>query len=399
MSEIKKVSVIGAGIMGAGIANSIFKRGFEVQLFDVDGKVAENAAALIRKQARKNMDPEKVRMAPTLKEAAQSADLVIEAVIEDLSLKKKLFAELDSHAPAHTIFASNTSSLPISEIARGASRPDRTIGAHFFNPAVIMRLVEVITPPATSKETCASLTEFITAIGKVAVQVKESPGFVVNRILTPLINEAFYLLEEHAKKTRMDVIDAANDIDSAMEKSGLLLMGPFNLVDLIGVDTSYKVANILYEGFAKNPCYLPAPLLKEHADKKRFGRKAGRGVYCYANQFIDPDQNPMLDSMNKPVVRLEQPSFSYLDLAAIMVNEGFRIVEEGIVASYKDVETCIELGARWPKGPFQLAKELGPEKIAALLDARPKSAAGVRRHEASRLLRQPTGELEQFLKS
>ncbi len=395
--KIEKVAVIGAGIMGSGIANAVFKRGFEVRLFDPEKNALAAAVAGIQKQARRGMDPAKIRQAASLSDAVQGADLVIEAIVEDIAAKQKLFSELEICASRHALFASNTSSLPISEIARATKRADRTLGTHFFNPAVIMRLVELITLPGTSTDASASVEEFLKAIGKVPVRVKESPGFVVNRILLPLVNEAFYLLEEHRKKTGLTLIEAANDIDSAVEKENLLLLGPFNLVDLIGIDTSYKVARIIYDGFGQSPRYLPAPLLKQCADQGRFGRKAGRGVYAYGNRLIDPDQNPRLDEDQKPVLRREQPSFRALDLAAAMVNEGFRILEEGIVASYQDVETCIELGARWPRGPFRLARDIGLKTIVAALQDRARTCGDARRYEPSRLLISPSPEIERFL--
>jgi len=398
-ASIEKVAVIGAGIMGAGIANAIFKRGYRVCLHDIDADLLTGACESIKKKARRTMDPDKITTADSLDAAVHDADLVIEAVVEDLDLKRELFSKLDAIAADHTVLASNTSSLAISSLADATSRSDRVIGTHFFNPAVIMRLVEIITPRATSGETRRRVTAFIASIGKVGVEVVESPGFVVNRILVPMINEAFQLLDEHSLENGSTQIATANDIDAAVEREEILLMGPFNLADMIGLDTILKVSKVIHEGFGGSPRYRPAPALTAYVDKGHFGRKTGRGVYRYTNTIIDPDENPMIDDEERRIERVKDPRFDTLELLASVVNEACRVVEEGIVKSLSDVETCIDLGARWFKGPFQLAREIGLETVVTALEARARATGETERYEPSRLLTAPGEELKAFLEA
>ncbi|MFQ5486400.1 MAG: 3-hydroxyacyl-CoA dehydrogenase family protein, partial [Desulfobacterales bacterium] len=211
--------------MGAGIARAIFKHGFEVRLFDLNKQILDEACQEIKQKARRNMNPDKIIKAGSLKEAAEGADLIIEAVVEEIDIKCKLFAELGKIAPPETIFASNTSSLSISRMASASGRKDRFVGLHFFNPPVIMRLIEVIVNNDLSGEVYDSVMEFIQNIKKTGVKCKESPGFVVNRILIPIISEAFYLLEEKFKEKEVKMIDVANDIDSAIVKDNILFIG------------------------------------------------------------------------------------------------------------------------------------------------------------------------------
>ncbi len=395
MSKIEKVAVIGAGIMGAGIASAIFRKKMAVTLFDVDQKMLADSVEGIRKGARRGMDPNLVQGAATMEEAVKDVDLVIEAIVENMDVKKKVFAEMDKHAGPNTIFASNTSSLSIAQMAEATNRKDHFVGLHFFNPAVIMRLVEIILTPETSQEVTDTVTAFVSDIRKTGVKVKESPGFVVNRILVPLVNEAFYLLDEFKKDFDDDEIKCALDIDAAMEKENILLMGPFNLADMIGLDTAFSVAEIIYDGFKGKKCYEPSSFFRSYYDQKFFGRKAGRGVYYYGSEEIDPDKNPNLDQNKNSVTAPDAPKFNWEILTAAMVNEAFRLLDENIVESFKDVETCVELGARWPKGPFALAKQMGVKRVIEVLNER-KQATGHDRYEPSPLLSNLTEELVNY---
>ncbi len=399
MNKIGKIAVIGAGVMGAGIAAAIFRKGMVVTLYDVNKELLQEAVDNIKKGARRNLNVDHIIGADSLEEALKGVDLVIEAVVENMDLKKKIFAEVDKLASSETILASNTSSLSISEMASATNRPDKFVGLHFFNPAVIMRLVEVITIDSTSSETYEKVKTFIDDIRKTGVKVKESPGFVVNRILLPLVNEAFYLLEEMEKNSDGGVIETALDIDTAMERANVLLMGPFNLVDMIGLDTAYKVAEIIYEGLDRNDRYKPSSYFKKYYDNGFYGRKAGRGVYYYNNKELDPDNNPNLDENKNSLTHPTNPKFPTNYLVACMVNEGFRLLEEGIVDSYQDVETCIELGARWPKGPFAKAKDIGMDVIRSTLEKRAKETGGNARYQPSRLLYELNDELKEFFDS
>ncbi len=395
MKAIQKVSVIGSGIMGTGIANSIFKYGFDVKLFDLNKDALEKAVSDIKSKARRNINPDKITVAASLEEAVKDADLIIEAIIEDLDIKCKFFKELGNIAPKDTVFASNTSSLSISTMAQASGRPDRFIGLHFFNPAVIMRLVEIVLPKGFSPEVYPAVKEFIDNIKKTGVKCIESPGFIVNRILIPLVNEAFYVLDEKIKASHADPIVLANDIDSAFLKDGILLMGPYDLVDITGIDTGYKVAQVIYQGFNQSPRYIPAPLFKSYVDKGFWGRKNKRGIYYYGNQANDPDLNPCLNEKGEKIQRLENPAFPTIELVAVIVNESFRVIEEGIVDDFKGIELCMELGARWLKGPFVLAKNIGVDVIYAELKRKYEKSGKNPRYEPSGLF----GELPEQLKS
>lgn len=361
MNEIKNITVIGSGIMGSGIAHSIFKYGLDVTLYDLNKEELENSYNQIKSKARRSMNPDKVHMATTLKSALKNCDLVIEAVYEDLEVKCDLFRTLGEIAESRTIFASNTSSLSISKMANASGRPDRFLGLHFFNPPLIMRLVEMIVHPDIDKDVPVIIRSFIKAIKKQPVTCKESPGFIVNRILLPFINEAFYLLEKRMEN--QDEIVSANIIDSAIVEKGILLMGPYNLADLTGIDTIYHVSNIIYEGFDKNPRYEPCPLIEKHFRAGHYGRKCGRGIYFYGNHLNDPDLNPALDSKGASIIPEKSSDFNTLNLVSVIVNEALRVVEEGIVNDFNEIELSMELGTRWPKGPFCLARELGLETV------------------------------------
>ena len=358
MKDIKNITVIGAGIMGAGIAHSIFKYGLDVTLYDLNAKELQDTCESIRKKARRNMDPSKVHMETTLEGALSHCDLVIEAIFEDLQTKCDLFEKIGKIAREEIIFASNTSSLSIKAMAEASGRPDRFMGLHFFNPPLIMRLVEMVTTDTLSNQILQSVKNFIQSIKKQAVVCRDSPGFIVNRILLPVINETFYILEKYSKEG--DEISTASTIDEAIVSQGILLMGPYNLADLTGIDTIYRVSEIIYNGFNRNPRYKRSPLLERYYDKKYYGRKSGRGVFLYENHLNDPDLNPPLNDRGETISIRQDLDYHTLDLVSVIVNEAFRVVEEGIVEDFRDIELAMELGTRWPKGPFRMAKEIGP---------------------------------------
>lgn len=397
MNQINNVTIIGSGIMGAGIAQAIFKHGFQIKLYDANPAVAVNACNEIKNKARRKMDPDKISAASSLEEAVKNADLIIEAVIEDLTLKCQVFKELGKLAPSDTIFASNTSSLSISRMAEASGRPEQFLGLHFFNPALIMRLVEIIIPENLNMDILETIKTFIKTIKKKGIQCKESPGFVVNRLLIPLVNEVFYLLEEKSRNSQEDLINTALDIDSAIVTEEILLIGIFNLADLIGIDTIYKVSRIIHEGLNNNPAYKPSELLKKYFDQGYYGRKSQRGVYHYKNKISDPDLNPPLDINSNKINFIKKPKFKVINFIAVIVNEALRILETGIVNSYQDIEISMELGARWPSGPFQLAKELEMDRIYKTITKLYNSTGKNPRYEPSSLFKNLPAELENFL--
>ncbi|NPV93193.1 MAG: 3-hydroxybutyryl-CoA dehydrogenase [Firmicutes bacterium] len=280
---ITKVGVLGAGTMGAGIAQVTAQAGFQVVLVDIDQKFVDKGINGITKNFSKMV--EKGKLAADEKDAIlgritgavgnsnfSDVDLVIEAVLENIDLKRKIFAELDTICPAGAILASNTSSLSISEIAAATKRPDQVVGVHFFNPVPMMKLIEIIPGILTTDESADIVTEFSKKIGKTPIKVKEYPGFVVNRILVPYINEAIFALQEG--------LASAKDIDDAMKLGANMPMGPLALSDLVGNDICLAVMEVFYKEFADSK-YRPAPLLKQMVRAGLLGMKSGKGFYDY----------------------------------------------------------------------------------------------------------------------
>lgn len=284
MAEIKTVLVCGAGTMGSGIAQTFAGAGFNVKMYDVSQQFVEGGfkkiqGPLMKRVERGKMKKEDVdaivgRIQGTwdLKEACSGVDYVVEAVFEDMKVKKDVFKTLDDHAPSHAILASNTSSLSISEMAAATKRPDKVIGMHFFNPAPVMQLIEVIRGAATSDETVAASKALASKLGKSPVEVKESPGFVVNRLLVPMMNEAFNLLQEG--------VASAEDIDKAMKLGTNMPMGPFELADYTGLDIGLHTMETLFHETG-DPKFRPSPMLRKYVRAGRVGMKAGKGVYNY----------------------------------------------------------------------------------------------------------------------
>jgi len=281
--NVSKVMVIGAGQMGSGIAQVCAQAGYKVVLNDLKLEFVERGLGTIRKNLTRNVD--KGRMTEEQKQEilarltsstdlndAGSVDLVIEAAIENMEIKTNLFSQLDRIAPAHTILASNTSSLPITEIAAATSRPERVIGMHFMNPVPVMKLVEIIRGLATGDEVYQVIEDMTKTLGKVPVEVNDFPGFVSNRILMPMINEAIYTLYEG--------VATKEAIDEVMKLGMNHPMGPLTLADFIGLDTCLYIMETLHEGFGDDK-YRPCPLLRKYVKAGWVGKKSGRGFYSY----------------------------------------------------------------------------------------------------------------------
>ncbi len=281
---IKRVGICGSGIMGSGIAEVAAKAGFEVVLRSRKQETADATVAKLEKSLAKQVERGKLteedrvailgRVTGTaLLGDLADCDLVIESVVEDLATKKDLFVELDNVVKRDAILATNTSTLPVVEMAVATGRPDQVVGVHFFNPAPAMSLVEIIAPLTASAETTAAVTAFATACGKNPVAVQDRAGFIVNALLFPYLNNAVRMLENR--------IASRDDIDTAMKGGCNFPMGPLALLDLVGLDTSVAILDALYDEF-RDPNYATVPLLRRMVSAGHLGRKSGQGFYDYS---------------------------------------------------------------------------------------------------------------------
>ncbi len=282
---MKNIVVIGAGTMGNGIAHTFAQSGYAVSLVDVKQDNLDLALKTITNNldriiAKGNLtDDEKketlgnIRTFTNIRDAATAADLIVEAATENLELKLKIFRQIDELAPEHCILATNTSSISITQIAAATQRPEKVIGMHFMNPVPIMKLVEIIKGYSTSKETFDAIFEMSKNLGKVPVEVNDYPGFVANRILMPMINEAI--------ETLYNGVAGVEEIDTVMKLGMAHPMGPLQLADFIGLDVCLAILNVMYDGF-KNPKYAPNPLLVNMVMAGKKGVKSGEGFYDYS---------------------------------------------------------------------------------------------------------------------
>ncbi|NPV27959.1 MAG: 3-hydroxybutyryl-CoA dehydrogenase [Firmicutes bacterium] len=281
--EVKKIMVVGAGQMGGGIAQVSAQAGFSTVLNDLNMDLVQKGIKVIEKNLTRNVEKGKMtaeekdailaRIIPSTSLAdAKDCDLVIEAIVENMAIKSKVFKELDEVCPPQTILASNTSSLPITEIAAVTKRPAQVIGMHFMNPVPVMRLVEIIRGLATSDEVYKIIEDLSVKMGKVPVEVRDVPGFVSNRVLQVMINEAIFCLYEG--------VASPQGIDEVMKLGMNHPMGPLALADLIGLDTVLAILTVLYEGYG-DPKYRPCPLLRQYVKAGWLGRKVGKGFYEY----------------------------------------------------------------------------------------------------------------------
>ena len=283
---MQHISVIGSGTMGNGIAHVFAQNGYHVSLIDISQQALDKALATIAKNLDRMVAKERISEADkaatlanittftTLAEGVKPADLVVEAATENKELKFKIFKDMDTHAPAGCILASNTSSISITELAAQTGRPDKVIGMHFMNPVPVMKLVEIINGYNTSKEVTATIDELSQKIGKIPAMANDYPGFIANRILMPMINEAIWTLHEG--------VGEVTNIDTVMKLGMAHPMGPLQLADFIGLDVCLAILNVLHDGFG-NPKYAPCPLLVNMVNAGKKGIKSGEGFYSWTH--------------------------------------------------------------------------------------------------------------------
>jgi enoyl-CoA hydratase/3-hydroxyacyl-CoA dehydrogenase len=354
VEDIKKVAVMGAGDMGHGIAEVALLAGYKVAMRDIEQRFVDKGLARIKESLEKLAEKQKVTeenkkamlanigIFVDIGEAVKDADFIIEAVPEIMNLKKEVFQALDELAPKHAILASNTSTMSITEIASATKRPERVVGMHFFNPAVLMRLVEVIKGDKTSEEAMQLTYDLSLKMNKVPVRVeKDTAGFIYNRVIAP----SGVLLNAIVERG----LAAPEEIDARMKKMGMP-MGPYETMDYVGLDIHYHV--LLYLGEKLSPDFKPTKWLKEKVDAGTLGKKTGKGIFDW--------------SKGRPEIDLAKAKedFDPTDLIAVQVNEATKLLEDGVVRSTDDVDKAMVNGGGGGFGPFQLAKGIGYDKIA-----------------------------------
>ena len=357
----QKAMVVGAGAMGGGIAQVLVEAGWEVLLYDTQDASLENGIARVRavwdklaekgkiSDAQRSAYNQQLSAAYVLREAAH-VSLAIEAIYENLDAKRSVFTTLDDVVREDCILATNTSSLSVSAIAAGVKRPERVVGLHFFNPAPLMPLVEIVPGIATAPEVVEACVAAVAAWGKVGVVAKDTPGFLVNRIARPFYGEALHLFEEQ-------LADMAT-IDWALTELGGFRMGPFALMDLIGHDVNYVVTETVWKQFYYDPRYRPSLSQKRLLDAGWLGRKSGRGFYDYRNgaQLPEPTRD---EALGRAIVDR---------VVAMLINEAADAVYRGI-GTETDVETAMLKGVNYPKGLIAWGREWGWSPVRDQIEA------------------------------
>lgn len=360
MPQINKITVLGSGIMGHGIAQVSAMNGYNVVLRDIEERFLESAMNKIKWSLDKLVEKNKInkqesdkihgRIKPIveLKEALDDTDLLIEAVPEDLKLKKKVYSEVDQFAQEKTIYSSNTSTLPISEISQLTSRPDRFIGLHFFNPPQLMKLVEVI-PGASTAESIVDLgINFVKSLSKDPILCnKDVPGFIVNRIFIPLVHEAAYCLDNDSK--------SMTQIDSAVKFKMYLPMGIFELADYTGLDVIHRATIEMYSRDKK--VVNPHPKIEQLFSSGKYGKKSGDGFYSYGDKNYE----------RVPLSEEEAKQYDPIRILSVAINNAAWLISNG-VCTREDVELALKLGMGLKKELFEIGKESGFEKIINTLN-------------------------------
>ncbi len=371
---IYKAAVIGAGTMGAQIAQATSYSGLPVILKDVKPESVERGLATVRKIYQGRVEKGKMTAHEMDQKMAlvsgavdysgfKDVDLVIEAVFEDIGVKRRVFSELEAACSESAILATNTSSLSVSAVASGLKRPEKVVGIHFFNPAHVMKLVEVIPGMATSSETVDDAVAFAESLRKIPVRVQECAGFLVNRLLMPYLNEAAIAIQEVGSAET--VVDEAKRIDAALVGLGMP-MGPFALTDMIGLDVAAKVADILFDSFG--PRMSPAALLNDMVKAGRLGAKSGSGFFAYDDRAGNP--LPQMVAQIQKHTGIRGTACTPHRLLMPMVNEAVICLQEG-VATAADIDIAMMAGTGFPQdkgGPLHYADQIGLDVVLAELD-------------------------------
>ncbi|PWV52694.1 3-hydroxybutyryl-CoA dehydrogenase [Nocardiopsis sp. L17-MgMaSL7] len=366
VQEFDKVGVVGLGTMGAGIAEVFARAGFNVVGVEIDQAALDRGRGHVDKSLSRAVSKGKITEGErseidarltfsTSREDLADADFVVEAVPEHMDVKRDVFGDLDRICPPGTILATNTSSLSVTEIAALTDRPEKVVGLHFFNPAPVMKLAEVITTVSTSAETVDIVTEVAKRVGKTPIAVSDRGGFVANALLVPYINDAIRLYERR--------IATREEIDEAVKKAAGLPMGPLALADLVGLDVCLAVMDVLWDEF-HDPRYTASPLLRRMVAAGRLGRKTGQGFYATGDEAPEPRRTGRLAEM----VREEETLDLGEMLIAPQIDDALRMVGDGY-ASAKDIDTAMRFGCGYQKGPTELLEERGAESVITTLVA------------------------------
>lgn len=353
------VGIIGAGTMGIGIAQVAATNGCKVWVYDANAKQVETATVGLEKTLTKLVDKQKISaekmteilsnisIATELKDF-KDCELIIEAIIENKEIKTKVFTELEKHVSESCVIGSNTSSISITSLGAELQKPERFIGIHFFNPAPLMPLVEIIPSLLTEKSLAEKMYNLMKNWGKTPVIAKDIPGFIVNRIARPYYGEGLRIVEEN--------IATVEQVDDAMKTIGNFKMGPFELMDLIGVDVNFSVTKTVYNEYFYDPKYKPSLLQQRMSEAKLHGRKTGKGFYDYS------------EGAEKPVAQKDETLYQqiFLRIISMLINEAVEAKRLG-VANDEDLELAMQKGVNYPKGLLAWGQEIGYAKISETL--------------------------------
>lgn len=357
--NMENVGIIGAGTMGIGIAQVAATNGCKVWIYDANAKQVETATVGLEKTLTKLVDKEKISaekmteilnnisIATELKDF-KDCELIIEAIIENKEIKTKVFTELEKHVSESCVIGSNTSSISITSLGAELQKPERFIGIHFFNPAPLMPLVEVIPSLLTEKSLAGKIYNLMKDWAKTPVIAKDIPGFIVNRIARPYYGEALRIVEEN--------IATVEQVDEAMKTLGNFRMGPFELMDLIGVDVNFSVTKTVYNEYFYDPKYKPSLLQQRMSEAKLHGRKTGKGFYDYS------------EGAQNPVPQKDEVLYDdiFHRILSMLINEAVEAKRLGI-ASDEDIELAMQKGVNYPKGLLQWGKEIGYDLVTEVL--------------------------------